>query len=499
MPQRILSRRRFLQSTAGGLTAAWLTSGCANLEPPDTRAPRPNLVFVFGDQWRACDTGFAGNPQVKTPHLDRLAGESINFTTAVSGCPVCTPYRASLLTGQYWLTHGVFHNDKPLDPDAVTIAKVYKAAGYDTAYIGKWHLNGHAEGVNMAEGRNRPVPAGRRQGFDFWKVRECTHDYNNSFYYDENNVKHVWEGYDAIAQTRLAQEYIRDHAQGRLSQGRPPQDRPFVLFLSWGPPHEPYQTAPKRYRDRFDPDDIVLRPNVPQDLTDQARREIAGYYAHIAALDDCIGDLLETLNDTGIAQDTIFVFTSDHGDMIRSHGMTKKQKPWDESIRVPLLLRYPAVHGAEGRVIDMPINTPDLMPTLLGLSNIAIPDSVEGTDFSGLIEGRESATNEAALLACPVPFHQWGYPRGGREYRGVRTRRYTYTRDLNGPWLLYDNQADPYQLDNLAGRPEHALLQRRLDALLEERLERTRDEFLPGPKYMKRWGYSWDGSDETGK
>jgi arylsulfatase A-like enzyme len=143
----------------------------------------------------------------------------------------------------------------------------------------------------------------------------------------------------------------------------------------------------------------------------------------------------------------------------------------------------------------MPVNTPDLMPTLLGLSGIEIPDEVEGTDYSDLIKGQESGTHEAALIACPVPFHQWSYERGGREYRGVRTRRYTYVRDLKGPWLLYDNQTDPYQRDNLVGRPDHARLQRQLDAWLEEWLERTKDEFLPGPDYMKRWGYGWDGSD----
>ena len=489
MPRTTLSRRRFLQSTAGGLSAMLLTGGCASLDRSESKATCPNVVFVFADQWRACDTGYAGNTQVRTPHLDRLAGESLNFTTAVSGCPVCGPYRASLLTGQYWLTHGVFYNDKPLDPDAVTIAKVYEAAGYDTAYIGKWHVNGHGSGETTADGRNRPVPEGRRQGFDFWKVSECTHDYNDSIYFDEKDIKHTWEGYDTIAQTRLAQRYISDHSRGR----------PFVLFLSWGPPHAPYQTAPERYRQQFDPDEIIVRANVPQDLASRARKEIAGYYAHMAALDDCIGDLLGTLDDIGIAQDTIFVFTSDHGDMLHSHGMTKKQKPWDESIRVPLLLRYPAVHGTRGRVIDTPINTPDLMPTLLGLSAIGIPDSVEGKDFSGLINGQETGEIEAALIALPVPFHQWSYERGGREYRGVRTRRYTYVRDLNGPWLLYDNRTDPCQLENLAGRPEHARLRRRLDALLKERLESTNDEFLPGPDYMKTWGYGWDGSDTPGQ
>jgi len=181
--------------------------------------------------------------------------------------------------------------------------------------------------------------------------------------------------------------------------------------------------------------------------------------------------------------------------MLYSQGMTKKQKPWDESILVPFLLRFPNVHGKIGKEIDMPINTPDIMPTLLGLSNIPIPESVEGHDFSGVIKGTQKPDNEAALIMCPIPFHQWGYRVGGREYRGVRTSRYTYVCDLKGPWLLYDNQNDPYQMNNVCNKAEFADIQNHLDALLMKKLLETRDEFLPGPEYMKMWDYEWDGND----
>ncbi|MHC4351554.1 MAG: sulfatase-like hydrolase/transferase, partial [Planctomycetota bacterium] len=264
----------------------------------------------------------------------------------------------------YWLTHGIFYNDKPLDPKATTIGKVYGKAGYETGYIGKWHVDG--------QGRTSFIPRERRQGFKFWKALECTHNYNRSLYYGDTDVKRYWNGYDAVSQTREAEKYIRRHA-GKS---------PFVLFMSWGPPHAPYQTAPEKYRKMFpDPRKIVLPPNVPNSLRKAARQELAGYYAHIAVLDDCIADLLKTIRDSGIEDNTIFVFTSDHGDMLRSHGQTKKQKPWDESVRVPFLVRYPAAHGKKGRQIDMPVNTPDIMPTLLGLSGIDIPESVEGRDF----------------------------------------------------------------------------------------------------------------------
>jgi arylsulfatase A-like enzyme len=481
MKQGQIKRREFLRSAGLG-AASFLfginSSGCSNAQfSGSPSARRPNLVFVFADQWRAKATGYAGDPNAKTPWLDRLEKESINFTNAVSGCPVCTPYRGSLLTGQYWLTHGLFYNDKPLDPDATTIGKVYGKAGYETGYIGKWHVDGH--------GRSSFIPKVRRQGFEFWKACECTHNYNKSLYYGDTDVKQYWDGYDAIAQTREAQKYIREHAN----------KKPFILFMSWGPPHAPYQTAPEKYKKRFSADTIILHPNVPESLKDKARNELAGYYAHIAALDDCIADLLETIKESGIEENTIFVFTADHGDMLRSHGMTKKQKPWEESVRIPFLLRYPAVHGKAGRKIDMPINTPDIMPTLLGLSGIDIPESVEGRDFSGVIKGTEAADNDAALIMCPVPFHQWNYQRGGREYRGVRTRRYTYVRDIKGPWLLYDNQNDPYQLENLCNNPEYSRIQQKLEKTLTGRLEERNDDFLPGAEYMKMWSYKWDGTD----
>jgi arylsulfatase A-like enzyme len=268
-----------------------------------------------------------------------------------------------------------------------------------------------------------------------------------------------------------------------------------VLFLSWGPPHSPYQTAPQRYKDLFKDKELTLRPNVPKEYEAQARKDIAGYYAHIAALDDCIGGILKTLKETGLEDDTIVVFTSDHGDMLYSQGERKKQRPWDESIMAPFLVRYPAVLGKTGRTIDMPINTPDIMPTLLVLSGIDIPDTVEGADFSAILTGREKPGDNAALITCPSPFGQWKRKKhGGREYRGVRTRRYTYVRDLDGPWLLYDNHRDPYQLNNLCNKAQYSELQKKLEGLLSQKLKQTNDEFLPGSAYIKKWNYIVDSS-----
>ncbi|MCS5608950.1 MAG: sulfatase, partial [Candidatus Poribacteria bacterium] len=319
---------------------------------------KPNIVFVFGDQWRAQATGYAGNPTVKTPHLDRFATESINLTQAVSGYPVCSPARASLLTGQFPLTHGVFVNDVHLDNSTVSIAQAFKQGGYQTSYIGKWHVDGH--------GRSNYIPPERRQGFEDWKVLECTHNYNQSAYYSGNSdQKLFWDGYDAIDQTKAAEDYIRQHRNS---------DQPFLLMISWGGPHAPYQTAPEEYRELYQPENIPLRPNVPAEAAKQAQEDIAGYYAHCTVLDDCMGSLLATIEAEDIQDNTIVVFTSDHGDMLGSQGLIKKQKPWEESIRIPFLLRYPALFGLEGQQVpEAMIGMQDMMPTLLGLSRLPIP------------------------------------------------------------------------------------------------------------------------------
>jgi arylsulfatase A-like enzyme len=440
---------------------------------------QPNILVVFADQWRAAATGYAGDPNVKTPNLDRLESQSVNFFNAVSSCPVCTPFRASLLTGQRPTTHGLFLNDAHLSDNAVTIAKVLGAAGYDTGYIGKWHLNGH--------GRLHYIPPANRQGFVYWRAMECTHDYFHSFYFqDEDPTPRLWPDYDAFAQTADAERYLREHARS---------PRPFVLFLSWGPPHNPYEAAPPEFRKLYNAVNLKLRPNVPRSLATRTRNELAGYYAHCSALDRCIARLWQSLIDLRIERNTILVFTSDHGDMLGSHSLERKQKPWDESLRVPMLWHYPAGLGAGGRRLDAVIASEDLMPTILGLCGIAIPKSVEGLDYSSHMRGGANPNSRnAALISCPAPFGEWSRDRGGREFRGVRTGRFTYVRDLKGPWLLYDNQIDPYQLRNLINQPDTAEEQSRLDALLNQRLESAGDEFLPAALYINKWGYTVDAT-----
>jgi arylsulfatase A-like enzyme len=439
---------------------------------------RPNVVFIFADEMRLQDAGYAGNRDVHSPNLDAFARASTNVTHAVSGCSVCCPYRASLMTGQYPINHGVYINDVELDPSCDSIARAFGRGGYQTAYIGKWHIYGSPNG--NYERRDAYVPRASQLGFDYWKAFECNHDYNDSYYYfNDDPTRHAWEGYDAIAQSQDAAAYIQAHAG---------DDDPFMMMLSWGPPHFPLHTAPQTYQDRFADLDVTLRPNVPEAHHEEAKAELRGNYAHIAALDDCLATVLDAVKASGEADNTIVVFASDHGDMFFSHGLNRKSLPWDESIRVPFLVRWPAGLKGGGRELALPLDAPDIMPTLLGLCDLPVPDTVDGKDFSDVLQGKTALTgDEAALLSFPAAFtnvRQYGF----KAYRGLRTLRHTYVRNVDGPWLLFDNQADPYQMKNLINREEVASVQTELDGEVQRRLNVLGDEFHDSAYYIERDG-----------
>ena len=463
-----------------------LTAGCVALcfpitavDPAHAEGPRlPNVLFVMADQWRQESFGFAGNTDVRTPAFDAFARESIRFTNAVSTIPVCSPTRAALLTGRRGLSNGVLMNDVPIDPKALMISNVLAAAGYDTGYIGKWHVDGRD--------RFAYIPPERRHGFQYWRAMQCTHDYNRSSYYADDEKLLRWNGYDAEAQTRDAEKYIRD----KVEKG----DKPFFLMLSWGPPHEPYDTAPPQYRQMYVKDRLTLRPNVPADKAERAREDLSGYYAHCSALDDCMRSLMNTLKDLRIDQNTIVVFTSDHGDMLGSQGFQKKQMPWDESCRVPMLFRYPARFGEIGKPVPATIATEDVMPTVVGLCGLKRVPGVQGLDFSRYMDGGKDPSDGAAIVMCPAPFGPWSRGAGGREYRAIRTQQYTYARDLSGPWIMYDNKTDPYQMKNLVDKPEFAAIKAQLDRWLDRKLKRNKDGFEPARYYIDKWHYTIDST-----
>lgn len=351
------------------------------------------------------------------------------------------------------------------------MAEIFKDAGYKTGYIGKWHLDGH--------GRDSFIPPERRQGFDYWKVLECSHDYNESYYYaGDDPTRLMWEGYDAYAQTNDAQAYIRAHADG---------DSPFLLFIGYGGPHFPHGTAPEELKVIYPPKKLKLLPNVTKDQEERTRSELQGYYAHCTAIDRCVGELDSTIEESGIADDTIFIFTSDHGDMHGSQGKRSccKQVPWDESVRVPFLCRYPTIHD-NGRIVTTPLNTPDILPSLLSLSNIEIPDTIEGEDLSRFFNSECNPEDRNALFMGVAPFSN----AETKAYRGIRNSRYTYVRNSDRPWLLYDNSVDPYQMNNLIDDPSSCKLRETLEVELQRKLEQNSDCAMSSEKALKKWDYT---------
>jgi len=350
------------------------------------------------------------------------------------------------------------------------MAEMFKEAGYTTAYIGKWHLDGMI--------RDAYTPPERRQGFEYWKALEVSHEYNELAYYEgDNPEKKQWPGYGPWAETDDAISYIEQHADG---------DKPFLLVLAVGAPHFPHNSAPEDMQTLFRPEDIVLRGNVTDEFEESSRNETAGYYAHIAAMDTAIGKLHAAIEDAGIADNTIFVFTSDHGEMMGSQGWWPKQKQvaWAESVKVPFLLQFPARYGDEKITVDAPINTPDILPTLLAMADLPIATSIEGEDMSHAIGDNDAATDKAALIMNVSPF-------AGNfdEYRGIYTSRYTYVETLDGPLMLFDMDQDPLQMNNLVDHPDYEELQAQLDLSLQRELEKVGDEFMPRQYYIDKWNY----------
>ncbi|MBT5875589.1 MAG: sulfatase [Candidatus Latescibacteria bacterium] len=433
---------------------------------------RPNLLFVFPDEMRQHAIGFAGQDPVITPNLDAFATESLALTNTVSNRPVCSPYRAMLLTGMYPHSNGVLTNCNSntvshmnyLREDDRCFTDVLCDNEYSQGYIGKWHLDPPSLQHEYTEGPREDgivwdsfTTPERRHGIDFWYSYGCCDKHFDPHYWrtgatieeridpGEWSVKH---------ETDVAIDYIRNPG----ARNRDP-DKPFSLIISHNPPHMPFEQVPRKYVDQYgqaSSESLLTRPNVDLDGEhggDVAREHGKNYFGAITGVDDQFGRLLRCLDEEGLKEDTIVVFTSDHGEMMGSHGRYSKTIWYDESLLVPFIIRWPG-HIQAG-VDDLLLSTPDLMPTLLTMMGCAddIPNSVEGTDLSGAFLGSEYTRPESALYLNVDP----EYPEGG--LRGVRTRRYTFVidRDRGRPdrYVLHDNQSDPYQLENVADeRPE---------------------------------------------
>lgn len=461
---------------------------------------QPNILFIMVDQLRAQSCGYAGDPKAQTPNLDQLAKQGCSFTHATSMHPVCGPQRASLFTGCYSSTTGYVINELACRTDLPTLAGSLNSVGYHSAYFGKWHLYA-AEAkpaVNPGEFHQRDInqfvpPGPDRLGFDAeWKGYNFNHNYYDGFWFGDTPERQTLDGYEPDAVTDLLLDSLDRQA-----------DLPFFACISYGTPHQPWGTwnVPESWLERFADVDFDLPENyaegsgeywhahydtewwqtrVAPNLTEWMR----SYYAMTANLDWNVGRILDALDRTGLTENTLVVFTSDHGEMFGAHGRVQKNIFYDEAARVPLLMRLPGVIPL-GHTSDACINTPDLMPTLLGLAGAPIPDTVEGMDLSPCTKGQPMQEPDAALLQGMGPSVDWD---DGFEWRALRDKRCTYAvHRIDGREELYDNLHDPLQCHNLANAPDST---DRLEAYrrqLRQRLQSLNDTFEPINWYREHW------------
>ena len=434
-------RRRDFLKTAG--TFACIGAGSSAAER------RPNVLFILADQWRAQALPTAGNKDIRVPNLDGLALEGMQFNRAYAADPLCTPSRAALATGRFPHACGVPRDDIRLPLNWSTLSSQMKDAGYRTGYVGEWRLDG-----SETPGY---VPSGpRRRGFDYWAAFNRGNRFFESVYFRDRPEPIRAPGFEPDYQTDLATEFIEQNRQN-----------PFFLFLSWGPPRPP-RNPPARMAQAYAADRIQLRANVPVEIEQRVRNEYADYYAMGTALDQDLGRLLNVLDRNSLAADTLVVFTSDHGDMLGSHGLEDKNAPYEESARIPLLIRYPKLIKAGVRRDDLMVSNVDLMPTLLALCGTPVPETVQGRDLSAVIVkgeggGQESIFAEGKLGSAD----EWRMVVRGLD-KLVLDARLEVTH-------LYNLGQDPMEMENLAHEPSQELKRDELRALLKEWMRRTED------------------------
>jgi arylsulfatase A-like enzyme len=409
------------------------------------------------DQLRAQALGCMGNVDVRTPNINRIAAEGLLFRNTFANTPVCCPARANILTGKYAHKNGMMANDLRLRESETTLAEVLGKSGYRTGFVGKWHLDG---------GKRMPgfVPPGpRRQGFEFWAANECNHSHFHSQYFRDTDQPIPIDKFEPEVWADVGIEFLR----AAITDARP-----FFLTVQMGPPHDPYR-APPEYSKLYDPQKLTMRPNWQAKPGMPGPAEIAEYYGMVTAVDAQIGRLMKSLDELGLRDDTIVLISSDHGDMLGSHGRQLKRKPWEESIRVPGIVRYPRRVKAH-RTSDVFFTHVDFAPTLLALCGIKPPAGMQGADLGDHILGRESGGPDSAFFQIFGPYEGDGTEDG---WRGVRTERYMYARFESKPWVLYDLEQDPNEMRNL-------LEDERAPAIL-----RDMEHHLDG--WMRRTGDSW--------
>ena len=411
-----------------------------------------NIIIFFTDQQRWDTLGLNGNPMGLTPHLDRLARRGTFFREAVTPQPVCGPARSCIQTGQYATTTGVWCNGPGLKPDAPRIAECFKAAGYRTADIGKWHLS---EGTG-----DGPVPPENRGGYEDWLAANAVELISGPYsacLWDSEGREQQMPGYRSDAMVDAAIRYV--HARAATPA------QPYLLMLSLLEPHhqntDDSYPAPSgmehTYRGGWLPPDL-------QGLGGTSARDWAGYCAMIKRIDDGLGRLLDALESNGQIDDTLVVFISDHGCHFKTRNPEYKRSPHESSVRVPFVLAGPGWDG--GGQHDCAASLVDLAPTLLESAGLPIPEAMQGRSLVPATRGLAGDLPREAL----IQFGDSWLPPG----RALRTSRWKYAvtapetaagqphAELYQETHLYDLRTDPYELTNLVAVGAHAELRTEL-------------------------------------
>ena len=478
-----MNRRSFFQSS---LTAAGTLSSLAQTSPvspgghhlPDPEMPaHPNVIWILGDQLRAQALATNGDPNARTPCLDRAAINGVNFTQNISGYPLCCPFRGSMLTGLY-PNHCVPGHEYPIPAGQKTIADVFNSHGYDTAYFGKYHLGGWKE----RDGRAAffIIDPSLRGNFRTW-----------AGYQDNDSQWDCWvhggvgkdafhyrlPGYETDEMTNLLIRYLKERGE----EQKKGQGKPFFAVLSVQPPHPPY-VAPESFMKNYNPQQIELRPNVAHSsaVRERARRDLAGYYAMLENLDWNYGRVISTLEELSLYFNTHVLFFADHGDMHGSHGQYEKTKPYEESIRTPMIISggQPRYDGWKTGRVPALLNQVDIAPTTLGLCGIAKPSWMAGSDYSHYRIEKSPAQSDpdSAYLQSIIPV-------GGQDcvntpYRGLVTQDgWKYVCFNNLSWLMFNLNEDPYEESNLAHNSAYRNERKRLIARLKQWVADTGDAF----------------------
>lgn len=439
---------------------------------------RPNIIFYFSDQQRWDTMGCYGQKLDVTPNLDRIAAQGTRFANAFTCQPVCGPARACLQTGLYATQTGCYVNGIPLRVDAPTIAKILDAAGYDTAYVGKWHLASDRD-ANRYE--TKAVPPERRGGYRHWMaadVLEFTSHGYNGYVFDGDGNRVDFIGYRADCVNNFAVDYVRNHDG----------ERPFFLFVSQIEPH--HQNDHDRYEGPDGSKRRFAAYDVPGDLAGTQgdwRENYPDYLGCCNSLDANVGRLMDTLEDKGILEDTIFIYTSDHGSHFRTRNAEYKRACHDGCTHIPMIARGPGFMG--GRVVEPLVSLIDIPSTILGAAGVSVPESFRGRQLQAMLADESAVWDDEIFMQ--ISESQVG--------RCIRTPRWKYSVRAEGDgWsapgadtyyeeYLYDLRADPFERKNLAQDAACASVRAELAERLKRRMigaGEAEPEILPA----RQWG-----------